>query len=344
MKIIHVMAGRCSGGAETYSTDVMLALHKADIDQTIVMSRRAPRFAEMQEAGLKLAPWVLDIPFRPLQKLLLSTLILREKPDIIHTWMRRAASLVAPQKKIPVIGWFGGYYEPRHFHSCSHFVGVTRDIVTHMVKNDVDADRTFFIPTFPDIATLPPLDRSLLATPKDAKVFLTLSRLHPKKGLDTFLKAIASIPDAYGWLAGDGPLQRELETLAKNLKIMDRVRFLGWRTDRAALLRAADVCVLPSRYEPFGNVILEAWAAGVPLVACQSAGPAAHVEDGLTGLLTPIDDVEALAAAMKRAAADEELRRRLIAQGYAVYIRDYTPESVTRQWIEFYKNRIKESA
>ncbi len=339
MKIIHIMAGRCSGGAETYSTDVMLSLHKAGIDQIVVMSKRAPRFAEMQNAGLKLAPWVLAVPFRPLQKWLFGLLIHRHKPDVIHTWMRRAASLV-PRTRRPVIGWFGGYYDPRHFKRCTHFVGVTRDIVAHMVRNKVAADRASFIPTFPDIAALPAIDRALLATPKDAKVLLTLSRLHPKKGLDTFLQALATMPDCYGWLAGDGPLQRELETLAVKLGVMDRVRFLGWRTDRAALLRAADVCVLPSRYEPFGTVILEAWAAGVPLVAARSAGPAAHIEDGLNGLLVPIDDAEALATAMRRAFSEVELRQRLIAHGFATYTKDYTRESVTQQWIAFYKKLI----
>jgi glycosyltransferase involved in cell wall biosynthesis len=361
MKIIHVMAGRCLGGAETYSTDVMLSLHQAGVDQMIVMSRHAPRFAELEQAGLKLAPSALAVPFRPLQRRLLDRLMRREKPDILQTWMRRAANLVPRQKAegryqkadscflIPdpcplpsVVGWFGGYYDPRHFRRCSHIVGVTKDIVAHMVRNGVAPDRAFFIPTFPDLADAPPIDRAALTTPKDAKVLLTLSRLHPKKGLDTFLRALAVLPDCYGWLAGDGPLRGELEKLAAKLGIADRVRFLGWRTDRAALLRAADVCVLPSRYEPFGTVILEAWAARAPLVACRSAGPAAHVEDNANGLLAPIGDAEALAAALRRALGDDALRERLVAEGYAAYMKDYTREAVTRQWIGFYESLIKD--
>ena len=184
MLILHIMAGRGRGGAETYSTDVILKLHEAGVDQCIVMSRKAPRYAELKNAGLRMAPWVLALPFRPLQKMLMRRLIQREKPALIHCWMRRAASLSNKtlQSFIPAIGWFGGYYNPRHFSSCTHFVGVTKDIVAHMVKNGVPAERACFIPTFPDIETMPPLDRATLATPPDAKVFLTLSRLHPKKG------------------------------------------------------------------------------------------------------------------------------------------------------------------
>lgn len=345
MLILHIMASTGLGGAETYAADVMLSLHKAGIDQYVVMSKKAPRYAELKAAGLKMMPGVLAIPFRPLQRFLLRSLIARIQPTLIHCWMRRAASLVPKQKSLtpdlrpltPVIGWFGGYYEPKHFPNCTHFVGVTKDIIAHMVKNGVPSPRAHFIPTFPDVATMPPTDRLSLATPKDAKVLLTLSRLHPKKGLDTLLQAVKNLPECYIWMAGEGPLRRELEFQAKQLDVVDRVRFLGWRTDRAALLRGADVCVLPSRYEPFGTVILEAWAAGVPLVACASAGPAAHVEDGVNGLLVPVDDAQALREAIKRVLMDEELRRRLIAQGYATYIKSYTEEAVTQQWIQHYK-------
>ncbi|MDP9128355.1 MAG: glycosyltransferase, partial [Pseudomonadota bacterium] len=113
MRILHIMAGRGLGGAETYSTDVILRLHSTGIDQCVVMSKKAPRFEELRAAGLRMAPHVLAVRFGPLQKLLMKRLIGAEKPDVIHCWMRRAASLVPklPQGAAPsVIGWFGGYY------------------------------------------------------------------------------------------------------------------------------------------------------------------------------------------------------------------------------------------
>lgn len=340
MRILHIMAGRGLGGAETYSTDVMLSLHAAGVDQCVVMASSAPRYAELKAAGLYVETGVLRYSFRPLQKFLLKKLIKKYQPDIMHCWMRRAASLV-PKLNIPIIGWFGGYYDPKHFARCTQFVGVTKDIAAHMVRQGIAQNRTYYIPTFPDVAALPPADRVTMATPKDAKVLLALSRLHPKKGLDTLLTALQSLPDTYVWLAGEGPLRRELEQLAKKLGVSDRVRFLGWRTDRAALLRASDICVLPSRYEPFGTVILEAWAAGTPLVACRSAGPAAHIDDSVNGLLVPIDDPQALGNALRTVLDDENLRRRLVAQGYATYIRSYTREAVTQQWLNFYKQLVK---
>ncbi len=204
MLILHIMASRGLGGAETYAADVMLSLHKAGARQIIVMAKNAPRYAELKKAGLRLFPHILAIPFRPLQKFLLWRLIEKEKPDVVHCWMRRAASL-APKSNVPIIGWFGGYYDPKHFRRCTHFVGVTQDITNHMVKNGVPP-RALYIPTFPSVDEAAAADRAAVTTPKDAKILLTLSRLHSKKGLDTFLQALANLQDCYGWLAGDGPL------------------------------------------------------------------------------------------------------------------------------------------
>ena len=335
MKILHIMAGRRHGGAETFSADLILSLHRAGLDQCVVMQAKAPRFSDLAAAGVRMAPEVLAVPFLPWQQLRLGKLMARERPDALHCWMRRAASL-APSTAKPVIGWFGGYYDPARFARCTHFVGVTKDIVAHMVQKGVGPTRANFIPTFPNIAEEGAVDRATLATPADAKVLLTLSRLHPKKGLDTMLQALAGLPDCVLWMAGDGPLHKELEALASKLGVSGRVRFLGWRTDRAALLRAADVCVLPSRYEPFGTVILEAWAANTPLVACASAGPAAHVEDGVTGLLSPVEDASALLENLRRVLTQTDLRQRLIAQGHAVYLKTYTRQAVTERWMTYY--------
>ena len=337
MKILHIMAGRGLGGAETYSVDIMLSLKASGVDECAVVAADAPRTNELIAAGVRIASDVLDFPLRFVQRWRLKKLIEKEKPDLIHCWMRRAASLVPAGLDIPVIGWFGGYYDPKNFKNCSHFVGVTKGIVEHQIAKGVPAAKAFYVPTFPDVRDEAPLDRATLDTPAGARVVLALSRLHKKKGLDTLLKAAKNVPDAVFWLAGEGPLREDLEKLTRKLGLEKRVRFLGWRTDRGALLRSADVCVLPSRYEPFGTVILEAWAAGTPLVAARSAGPAATIEDAKNGLLVPIDDDKALAVALNRVLQDEVLRHRMIAEGFGAYSRTYTRKAVTEQMIELYK-------
>jgi glycosyltransferase involved in cell wall biosynthesis len=115
-------------------------------------------------------------------------------------------------------------------------------------------------------------------------------------------------PAAYLWIAGEGPDREKLVAQAARLGISDRVRFLGWREDKDALLATADICVVPSRYESFGAVLIEAWAAGKPLVAAAAQGPRAYVEDEKNGMLVPMNDADALAGAIGRVIADKDLR------------------------------------
>ncbi len=341
MRILHVMASRVNGGAETYSTDMMASLHQAGLEQVAVIPRASIHTDSLAAAGVPLAGGVLDAPLGFMRRRRLRAVAEVFKPDIVHCWMRRAASLV-PKATTPTIGWFGGYYEPAHFSACSHFVGVTPDIVRHMVAKGVDERRAFFVPTFPTVDAAPAVDRASLATPADAIVLLTLSRLHEKKGLDILLQSLVDLPRCVAWLAGDGPLEGELKAMATRLGVADRVRFLGWRTDRGALLRAADICVLPSRWEPFGTVMLEAWAAGTPLVAAASQGPAAFIADGANGLLVPIDDVAALTNALRRVIEDKDLEAALIARGAADYEKDFTRKAVTQRMITLYRQLIAE--
>lgn len=342
MRILHVMASRVNGGAETYSADMMESLHGFGVKQMLIVPRQSIHHDRLAAAGACVDNTVLSMPLNLARRYRLARLINNFQPDLVHCWMRRAASIVPRRTAVPVVGWFGGYYDPRHFEVCDHLVGVTKGIVQHMLDRGVSIDRAHFVPTFPTIEDAEPATRRQFDTPEDAIVLLALSRLHVKKGLDILLRALKELPACIVWLAGDGPLEGELKALAHHLGVAERVRFLGWRTDRGALLRAADICVLPSRYEPFGTVMLEAWAAKTPLVAAASQGPAALIESGKNGMLVPIDDVPALAGAISRVINGRELWDRLIANGFAEYRNHYTRESVTERMLSLYGQIINE--
>src|SRR6185312_17433697 len=134
-----------------------------------------------------------------------------------------------------------------------------------------------------------------------APLALALGRLHRNKGFDVLLEAIARIEGLYLWLAGDGPLEADLKRRAASLGIAGRVRFLDWRADVPALLAACDVLVSSARIEPLGNTIIEAWAAAKPVIAASASGPAELIADERTGLLVPLEDAAALAAALRAA-------------------------------------------
>jgi glycosyltransferase involved in cell wall biosynthesis len=161
--------------------------------------------------------------------------------------------------------------------------------------------------------------------------------LHENKAFDVLIRAMADVPNAVLWLAGDGPLEAELKTLAKEVGAVDRMRFLGWRDDTAGLIASADILVCPSRHEPLGNVVIEGWARARPVVAAASDGPRHLITDGETGLLCPIDAPDALADALRRVAGDPDLAGRLGTAGEAAFKARFTEAIIVRDYMEFFR-------
>jgi glycosyltransferase involved in cell wall biosynthesis len=146
---------------------------------------------------------------------------------------------------------------------------------------------------------------------------------------------VARVERLHLWLAGEGGERAALERRAQALGLGGRVRFLGWREDVGSLLAAADVLVSSSRHEPLGNVVLEAWAAGVPVVATASEGPRALICDGETGLIVPVEDADALARALARLIGDRALGAALAVAGRAAWQADFGAARVTALYRDF---------
>lgn len=340
MKIFHVMAGAAVGGAETAFAELCAAERRAGFDVHAIC-RASPRNDALRAAGVP----VTELPFGGFfdlrTKPALARIISDEKPDVVVTWMNRAA------KKLPKTGSFkwvarlGGYYDLKNYKGVDHFVVNAPDIGRWMESKGVPASKITFIPNFAEVdENASPVSRAGLSTPDDAFVFLTLGRLHTNKAFDTLLAATALVPDVILWLGGEGPERAALEAQARSLGIADRVRFLGWRDDRWALLAACDAFVFPSRHEPFGNSFMQAWAAGRALVTTASQGPSYYVRDNVDALVTPVDDVAALAAAMNRVRQDPALRASLAREGLAHYARAFDKSAILKQWDDLHRSPV----
>lgn len=342
LRVLHVIAGAEQGGAETFFTDAAQALHDSGVIQHAVLRPNNPeRLALMDRLGIgyetaSFNSWLRFPTARTLKKAVRDF-----RPDVIHYWMGRAGTYATADTGCRRIGWYGGYYKPERFRNCDFHVACTHDIARHIVDCGIPQDRVSVLHTYADFPDAVPVDRASLNTPDDAPLLLALARLHPKKAMDILLRAMPEIPGAYLWIAGDGPLKDELTALCTSLGLDDRVRFLGWRNDRGALLATADICVFPSRYEPFGTVTAEAWAMGVPLVAAKAAGPKAYVSHEKDGLLVEIDDVDGLAAAVNRLIADPGLRQKLVENGRISYDRDFSKRAFTANALALYSRIAK---
>ncbi len=344
MRVMHVMAGAAEGGAENIMLEGVLALAEAGIAQHVV-TRATNRFRldafRNAGVGVDVASFNRWWPF-PTRRCI-DRAARAFRPDVIEYWMGRAGEFAPARHQSRSIGWYGGYYKRSRFAHCDWHVGLTQDLLRHIRAQGVAEDRSVIVHTYADFAGAIPVARSSLTTPEGAPVALALARLHEKKGLDTLLDAAAMVPGLYVWIAGEGPLEAELKAQCARLGLDDRVRFLGWRNDRGALLAACSFVAFPSRYEPFGTVTVDAWAAGRPLVAADAVGPAAYVKDGVNGLLVPKNDATALAQAMRRVTEEAGLAERLIAGGRASYEAHFTRAAFVRDSTALYR-RVLDAA
>ena len=212
----------------------------------------------------------------------------------------------------------------RYAYTAAHrVVGNSQAAAARLRVEGVPDSKIDVIPNGIDLASFVPCRYS--GRPRR---ILTVACLREEKRIDVLIAAaptiLAKYPDAEFWIAGDGSCRELLVTLARDLGVLPRFRFLGHREDVAALLSEADLFVLPSRSEAFPNAVTEAMAAGLPVVATAVGGIPELVTDGQTGRLVPTGDPMALARAVldlldqpSRAAEFGRAGRRRIEQTYS---------------------------
>lgn len=267
------------------------------------------------------------------------------RPDLILSWSPKAHLYAAPaaalagmtgrlvwwQHGIPTGGWLDRCATalPAQSIGCSCRAGAAAQARLSPAR------RTFVVhPGVRPVAVSPavqPLD-----LPHDRIVVGIVGRLQPWKGQDRWLRAHASLRDrghrlhtlvvggdAYGLSAG---YAASLPTLVRSLDLDSEVTLWGQVADARAFMAHMDIVVNASDPEPFGIVLLEAMAAGVPVVAVNQGGPSEFIDDGLTGILAPSGSPTDLASAVERLVNSPELRLSIGASGRAAVATDFTDE------------------
>jgi len=332
MSVLHLLGTAGDGGAETYFVDLVAALKRAGVGEAAAIRAHGSREAGLKAAGIPVKVLRFGGPLDIFTKTAAAGYAKLNGTRLALAWMNRAARHT-PKGPWARIGRLGGYYNLKYYAGFDELVANTEDIAEWVVGQGWPAGRVRCIPNFaaapPKVA---PVDRASLATPPDVPLLLSMGRLHEAKAHDVTLQALTELPDAWLWIAGVGPLEAKLKAMAQALGVAERVRFLGWRTDASALYRTADVCVFPSRYEPLGNVVIQSWAHGLPVVAAASQGPQALIEDGKDGVLVPIDDAGALAAGVRQLLASPALRKQFATRGLGRVEAEFSETAVVAQW------------
>lgn len=303
---VRLVCSGFTGGAAREVVDGITVLRSGDRHSFAVKGRAAVRRALHEEQPdvviddiNKLPLFVASLTDRPVYAIiphLFGTTAFQEV-----SWPM-AATVWTAERAIPRC------YRRAWFHAISES---TRD---DLVARGVPADRIAVVHPGVDASRYAPDPAAGRSAPPR---FVYLGRLKRYKGVDLVLRALSRAhrerPDLELDIAGAGDDRPRLERLAAELGLGDRARFLGYvdEATKLRLLRGATANVFPSPKEGWGITVMEAAACGTPSVASNSPGLRDSVRDGRTGLLVPHGDVEGLAAAMLRLAADPSLVERL---------------------------------
>lgn len=295
--ILNLMFGRKRGGLEQVAVDYHEALSPRH-GVTTVMSEDAWSLGEVRK--LPHGQTAVISPFGdwdPLAGMTLRALAKKTGAEIAICTGNRAVGLAQRALKglIPVVG-VAQNYKLKRFPRCDAGFGPTQDLVTTLQTLGIPAARTFHIPNMVRIPAPPPKPGN--AVP----VIGSMGRFVEKKGFAHYIKALGALKRSgatfKAMLGGDGELENDLKVLAQAEGLGEDLTFSGWVVDKNAFFSQLDIFVLPSLHEPFGIVLIEAMAAGMPTITTDSEGPSEITAHGVDGLIYPKGNAEALTKAL----------------------------------------------
>ncbi len=334
--------------------------------EVIGVSADGPLLEEVRAEGLRVEPMPLARSLSPVAQSralwAMVALLRREKPDLLHAHMPISgfiARLAARIAGVPTVAYTchgflfnqPGPWPRRALGFVMEWLGGRMTDVTMTVSTEEaqEARRLWIarraIPVgngrdparfHPDPAARARI-RAELGCPDETPVIVIVSRLVRHKGYPELLAAMRDVPGAELWvvgerLASDHGADMEAALAVAGLGV--RVRRLGYRTDVAAVLAAADVFTLPSHFEGLPMSVIEAMLTGLPVVATDIRGPREQVVHGVTGLLVPKATVAPLAEALATLAADPALRARMGEAGRARALLHYTEAEVVERTLD----------
>jgi glycosyltransferase involved in cell wall biosynthesis len=300
----------------------------------------------------------LKILLLPLQTLELTFLIRKVKPDATISFLVRANLVNALSKTFTsnrtivlshrniTQGLYGSAVQKdrmmllliqKLYRRADRIIAISRDVKTSLGLLGVDHRKIKVIPNFIDWRIIKQSNGPTVKIPQDKPIILSMGRLVEQKDFPTLLRAFSIVKsqlDARLVIIGEGPLREQLTALAGRLQISEDVIFAGWLASPFKAMRYASVFVLCSRYEGFGNVIIEAMACGLPVICTHClGGPGEILKNGTVGKLVGIGDVNGIAESILEVLRDQAVRKKMRQQSL-IRVNDYTIENLAPQYLK----------
>ena len=334
IKLLLLIPTLDRSGAEKQFALLATRLPREEFDvHAIALTRGGPYEAVLREHGISLTILGKRLKFDPLALWKLRRLIHNVNPDILHTWLFAANAYGrmlaghAPRPKVIVSErcvdtWKSGWQrwlDRRQIAPTARLVGNSQSVADFYRQAGYSAQQVVVIPNAVEIPGVPEFDRDQLLSafniPPGARIVGYAGRLARQKRVQDVIWGMQLLrqvtENVYLLVIGDGPERRRLVRLAQHFGCDHLVRFLGHREDARRLIQLCNVCWLASDFEGMSNSIMEAMAAGVPVVATDIPPNRELVVDGETGFLVKVGDSVGFAQFTDRILADPELAARL---------------------------------
>lgn len=342
MKVVHVETGMHLYGGAQQVAYLLAGLAPQGVDNVLVCPPGAAIGQHFAGSAVKVieTPCSGDLDLGFIGRL--KRILRAEKPDLVHLHSRRGADvlggLAARGARVPaVLSRRVDNPESRlaaklKYGLYARVVCISQGIADVLLSEGVPADKISVVRSAVDAApwTRPePRDAFCreFDVPAGAPILGVVAQLIERKGHRFLFEALAQLQQRHAFslvVFGQGPLRESLEVEARRLGLGERVRFAGFRKDLPRWLGCLDLLVHPALMEGLGVSLLQASAAGVPIIASRAGGMPEAVRDGESGLLVPPGDVPALRAAIDRLLAEPELRQRLGAGGRLLVDREFS--------------------
>jgi sugar transferase (PEP-CTERM/EpsH1 system associated) len=365
LRIAHVVLSLDAGGLERIVVDLVAAARRAGHQPLVIcLERPGTLAARASQLGARVLSLGKQPGLAPGLVPRLRSIFRRPRPDVVHSHQVAALCYAGPAARLAGVPTVVHTEHGKHYASrartrwlgrasgiwAERFFCVSQEIAADVRNLRVAArDKIHFLPNGIDPRPFTsPLDRDArraqLGVGRHEWLVGTVGRLAEIKCHDVLLRAFARLVETIAaarlLLVGDGPRRAELQSLAARLGIADRVRFAGYQPDPENYLRLMDVFALTSRSEGMPLAVLEAWAAGVPVVATRVGGLPGMIDEGRTGLLVPPQDDAAMAAALTRVIEDAALRDRLCRAGREEFDRAYHLDAMAERYERHYRELL----
>lgn len=364
IKLLLLIPTLDRSGAEKQLTLLATRLPRDEfVVHVAALTRGGPLAEDLRAAGVRLTILGKHFKFDPIALHRLRRLVAAEQPDILHTWLFAANAygrmVGGARPPFPIVvsercvdSWKSGWQmwlDRRLIPRTAGLVGNSASVAEFYRQQGFPAERLSVIANGMDLPELSAdarqIAREKLGVPADCRVIGYVGRLARQKRVRDLIWAFELVRVMQGnvqfVIVGDGPDRDALRAFAENLKIGDRVRFVGHRGDAASLIPAFDVFWLASDFEGLSNSIMEAMAARVPVVASDIPPNRELVVPGETGFLAPAGDCVAFAQFAEKLLLDRELSARLGAAGRERIGREFSTARMVDAYAELYREVLR---